>query len=164
MNQIKLEEKEERFCQFYRETGNGRKAALLAGYPAPDAEREALLLLADRRIQRRLDKLRKTGREKREEIAAGLRRIAFGPVGDAVRLAVFGRNLTEEELEQLDLFNLAELKVGEKGIEMKFYDRQKALVLLQGLEAENTAEKSSSFYDALEQGAAVLRKEAGTGE
>lgn len=162
MNQIKLEEKEERFCLFYRETGNGKEAALAAGYPARAAGVEALRLLADRRIQKRLGQLRKADRSRREdETAAGLRRLAFGPVNDAVRLALLGRELSPAELERLDLYNVSELKVGEKGVEMKFFDRQKALALLRELDADAPAERRSSFYEALEEGAAALRKEDG---
>ena len=47
MSQSKLEEREEDFCLFYREMGNGREAALAAGYPARTAEKEALRLLAE---------------------------------------------------------------------------------------------------------------------
>ena len=41
---MKLEGKEEEFCLFYREFGNGKKAALAAGYPARNAEVAALTL------------------------------------------------------------------------------------------------------------------------
>ena len=103
MNQLKLEEREEQFCLFYRETGNGKEAALAAGYPARTAGKKALALLADKRIQRRLGQLRRAGKSYREdEIAAGLRRLAFGPVNDAVRLAVLGRELSSDELERLE--------------------------------------------------------------
>lgn len=162
MNQLKLEEREEQFCLFYRETGNGKEAALAAGYPARTAGKKALALLSDKRIQRRLGQLRRAGKSYREdEIAAGLRRLAFGPVNDAVRLAVLGRELSSDELERLDLYCLSELKVGEKGIEMKFFDRQKAFALLRELEAGRAAGERSSFYEALEQGAAAFRAEDG---
>ncbi len=164
MNGPKLKEKEELFCLFYQVTGNGREAALLAGYSAEDAEKEALLLLKNRRIIRRLERLGKTGGCRREEIAAGFRRLAFGSVNDAVCLALMGKELSTDELLRLDLYNLSELKTGEKGIEMKFYDRQKALAMLMELESEGNSESHSSFYKALEQGAAVLRREGETGE
>ena len=165
MSQSKLEEREEDFCLFYREMGNGREAALAAGYPARTAEKEALRLLADRRIQRRLGQLRKAERSRREdEIAAGLRRLAFGPANDAVRLAVLGGELPAGELERMDFYCLSELKVGDKGIEMKFFDRQKALALLRELEAGSPAGRRSSFYEALEEGEAALRGGEGDGK
>ncbi len=156
---MKLEGKEEEFCLFYREFGNGKKAALAAGYPARNAEVAALTLLADKRIQRRLAQLRKGDKGRREdEIAAGLKQLAFGSVNDAVQLAVLGKENSSAELKRLDLRCLSELKVGEKGIEMKFFDRQKAFAMLRELDTEKAEENRSSFFEALEQGAEVLRK------
>lgn len=80
--------------------------------------------MADKRIQRRLAQLRKGDKGRREdEIAAGLKQLAFGSVNDAVQLAVLGKENSSAELKRLDLRCLSELKVGEKGIEMKFFDR-----------------------------------------
>ena len=44
---------------------------------------------------------------------------------------------------------------------MKFFDRQKAFALLRELDAGKAAGERSSFYEALEQGAAAFRAEDG---
>lgn len=62
------------------------------------------------------------------------------------------------ELEQLDLFCISEFKLSSKGIELKFFDRQKAFELLYIIASSADAEqKERSFYDALEKSAALLR-------
>ena len=70
-------------------------------------------------------------KELREAVAEGYRRLAFGPVGDAVRLM-----LTEEgewiDCGKLDLFNLAEIKRGKGTMELKFVSRLEALDRLAG--------------------------------
>ena len=86
------------------------------------------------------------GRESlRRTVEEGYRRLAFGPVGDAVRLM-----LAEEgdwvDYPHLDLFNVAELRRGKGTMEMKFVSRLEALES-GGLE---------SFCAALGQGARAL--------
>ena len=55
------------------------------------------------------------------------------------------------ELEQLDLFCISEFKLSSKGIELKFFDRQKAFELLYTIASSADAgKKERSFYDALE--------------
>ena len=80
----------------------------------------------------------KTGRETAED---GLRRLAFGDIADAVRLLYHSPESLEElecmsGLESLNLFAVSELKKGRDGLlEVKFYDRLKALQLLGELES-----------------------------
>lgn len=158
---MKLEKNEELFCCLYRRFADGKRAALLAGFPEREAEREAARLLSQGRIRRRIRQLEKTAGPGRGDVAAELYRLAFGPVNDAVRLAVRGGSLSDRALARLDLSALAELKVGEKGIEMKFFGREKAFALLRDLLDGETGEKRSSFYEALEKSVGALtRKEA----
>ena len=63
----------------------------------------------------------------REEILLALRKIALSSPNDAVTLALEGKDCY---VKGLDLWGLSELKVGEKGIEIKFADRVKAISLL----------------------------------
>ena len=159
MEHKRVSEREERFCLFYRRTGNGKEAALAAGYPPRSAERTALSLLGEKRIKKRLAALAADEATAEQELLqAGARRLAFGSVNDAVRLALDRENISPEELPKLDLFALSELKVTDKGLEMKFFDRLKALSLLRELCGSGSDEEKTSFYDALERSAAALQK------
>lgn len=83
----------------------------------------------------------------RQEVAAGLRRLAFGRGTDALRLL---RPEETPNVETLDLFNVSEIKQAKNGgLEIKFFDRQKALEKLAEL-AQATDEGAQPFYQALE--------------
>ena len=152
-------ERKERFCLFYHRTGNAKEAALAAGYPPRSAERTALSLLEENRVKKRLAALAAgESSAERELLLAGVRRLAFGSVNDAVRFCLDRESLVPGDLQKLDLFCLSELKVTDKGLEMKFFDRLKALTLLRELCGGTAEAERSSFYDALERGAAALQK------
>ena len=90
--------------------------------------------------------------ELREAVAEGYRRLAFGPVGDAVRL------MLAEEGEALvggalDLFNRAEVRRGKGVMELKFVDRLEALDRLARFCREEDRGGEDAFYQALSQGA-----------
>ena len=95
-----------------------------------------------------------------QEIRDGYRRLAFGPVTDAVKLLFLEEAPSPGQLEEMDLFPITEIKRPRTGgIEMKFCDRLKALEKLAQLEAQETQENGASFYQALESGARALRGE-----
>lgn len=90
-----------------------------------------------------------------KEVSEGLRRLAFGEIQDAVSLLFESEEGIIAKLPQLDLFNISEIKrVKGGGMEIKFFDRLKALEKLG--QAISTADKSQSksFYDALEKSTA----------
>ena len=102
---------------------------------------------------RRARKKRKKPDETAEE---GIRRLAFGDIRDAVRL-LYTTSDDIEILDSLDLYTVSELKRGKDGqLEMKFYDRLKALQYL--MEAENGRghEESRPLYEALKESALLL--------
>ena len=93
----------------------------------------------------------------RQEYTEGLRHLAFGEIQDAVRQIL-------PALGEMDLFNISEIKRPKGGgMEIKFFDRLKALEKLQALEAAegNTA---AAFYQALEAGAKCVWQEGGAGD
>ncbi len=94
----------------------------------------------------------------RETVESGYKRIAFGDISDAVRLAFCDEEVENRDFSGLDLFSVAELKRPRGGgIEIKFYDRVKALQCLAELE---TGEKSdTSFFETLEKSAKLLNHE-----
>ncbi len=102
-------------------------------------------------------------REKEAETAEeGFRRLAFGDIRGAVRLLYSEPGeITGQDAQDLDLFTVSELKRGKDGqLEMKFYDRLKALQCL--LEAENSRkdEKSRPLYEALRESARLLAEKS----
>lgn len=89
----------------------------------------------------------------KEEVREGLRRLAFGEIRDAVTLLFADENEIMERLPGLDLFNISEIKRPKGGgMEIKFFDRIKALERLKDTESETPAQPLS-FYRALEEGA-----------
>lgn len=93
------------------------------------------------------------GRQKKlwKAVEEGYRRLAFGPVGDAVKLM-----MAEEgqwlDYDQLDLQNVAELRRGKGTVEVKFFSRLEALDRLAQLAREESGGEDS-FYAALSAGA-----------
>lgn len=93
-----------------------------------------------------------------EKIIEGYEKIAFGSINDPIRL-LFCDEINPRALKRLDLFSVAEIKRPKGGgIEIKFFDRIKAL---QCLETMTQTEKRApgGFYEALESGANNLRRE-----
>ena len=142
-----LTAKEKRFCSFYVSSGTTREAAAAAGYSNPDKAGASLILRDDINAQiRSLYQI--YTKNAREKARAGYERLAFGNVSDAVRL-MFEENPADKDLNGYDLFNVAEIKRPKDGaMEIKFFDRIKALEKLESLE-ENVQDNVSRFYSAL---------------
>lgn len=98
--------------------------------------------------------------ELRRTVLEGYRKLALGPVGDAVKLM-----MAEEgewlDYAGLDLLNLAEMKRGKGVIELKFFNRLEALDRLAQLAREEQSAGLDRFCDALSQGARELYRESG---
>lgn len=90
-------------------------------------------------------------------IKCGYEKIAFGGVNDAVRL-LFTEAPDLAEFKNMDFFNIAEIKrVKGGGMEIKFYDRMKALECLKELGEKGG--KQSPLYRALEKCAKSFEEE-----
>lgn len=148
----KTTQKEKLFCRYYQQTGNYREAAARAGYSQP--ERQGLRLLGTKRIA---DELAESPCKApvSEEIIKGLRRLAFGSIADPIRL-MFAEDIPDN-IDSLDLFCVAEIKRPKGGgMEIKFFDRLKALEHLAQLSQEFTVSSAEPFYKALEDSAKEL--------
>lgn len=142
----KLTRKEQLFCLYYAQDRNGRQAAAKAGYKSPQIASTHLLDRKDIRdaIAENTSKTEPFA----AEIRAGYRKLAFGSVADALRL-VFG-DVPPERMDALDLFNVSEIKKPKDGaLEIKFFDRLKALEHLQQLEGGGGSDPALPFYEAL---------------
>ena len=136
----KLTKKEKAFCVGFINSGDIAEAQAYAGVTDGGA------LLCREEIR---DELKRLSRVYNESVAytasAGLKKLAIGDISDAVRL-LYEDNPDSETLRNMDFFMISEIRRKENSVEIKFYDRIKALSQL----GENTAtESEGSIYEAL---------------
>ncbi len=135
----KLTKKEQLFCRLYSAGESPRAAAAEAGFSPPGTA--SRLLLLRREINAEIKRL-KASAAAPPTAAEGLRKIAFGSITDAVKLAL-GDGDAYSSPETLDLFCVSEIKIPKEGaMEIKFFDRIKALSALS--ELENGGENDAS--------------------
>lgn len=124
------------FALKYAQCGNVYEAAIFAGASRAAAAFEGLKLFFTKSVRRKITE----AKLEKEECAAeqALRRIAFGRINDAVNL-VFADEVTPEMIEQADLYCVSEIKrIKGGGVEIKFFDRQKAAERLIDIENERS--------------------------
>ena len=82
----------------------------------------------------------------------GLRRIAFGSVCDAVRIALCEDIPSSRELKEMDLFLISEIRRPKEGsCEIKLHDRMKAMELLIAHGERHRSGIAAGFLEALSQ-------------
>ena len=153
-----LTDKEREFCCNYINTGNIKESAIKAGY-LKSPEKIGAKLLYKKEISSEIEKLYE---EKQKNLiykaCSGYERLAFGNIADAVRL-LYMEDPNDVNLEKMDLFNISEIKkVKGGGVEIKFFDRLKALEKMENIKVYN-AQEDGSFYSALEHTASLLENE-----
>ena len=84
----------------------------------------------------------------REELVSRLTEVACAKPNGAVQLA-FLREQDAPFIDQLDLMALAELKVGERAVEMKFIDRVKLVELLLGAMRKESGSVAAQLLEAM---------------
>lgn len=147
-----LTSKETEFCRQYAVLRNAREAAVRAGYVFPEAA--GLKLLCRPQINERIEAFSEHFRRS-AEAADGLRRIAFGSVADAVKLILSPE--VAAEADELDLFMISEIKLPKSGgIELKFFDRIKALEALGSVSDSVSENGAVPFINAIIEGAAAI--------
>lgn len=119
-------------------------------------EKSAMRLLNRKEIQSEIERIDKKRKRSEADISAGYLRLAFGCVSDAVKL-IFSEDITEEKIDELDLFNISEIKRKKGGdVEIKFFDRIKALERLSEM-SESDSLGEASIFDAIRKGASALK-------
>lgn len=155
MKKKTLSQREKDFCICYAQCGNSYEAAVKAGYVKnPAKEGERLLCRSDisdeiafleKQLEQTMGCLAKTGYQ----------RLAFGNIADAVSLLYMDKP-SKEELEKMDLFSVSEIKKPKDGaMEIKFFDKLKALEKLEILSTGKDKE-INPFYEALKAGVDIL--------
>ena len=148
---MSLKTRETDFCNYYVVCRNSREAAARAGFAFP--ERTGIRLLAKKEVIEEIERIVSNDRIASSAVD-GLRRIAFGSVADAVKLLLGD---VPDELEELDLFMVSEIKRSPNGgMEIKFYDRIKALDALLEAGDGRTDAKTPEFVDAIFKGSAAI--------
>lgn len=135
------------FCRYYAVLGNLFEAAGKSGISRGEA-----LQISRTRIFKR-EAAENMGAAAPELVLTGLERLAFGSANDALRL-VFSPDMDAEALEKLDVFNISEIKRDKSGgVEIRLFDRQKALERLWEYSAGRTErEAAAKLLDALRGG------------
>lgn len=153
---LKLNRKEELFCFFYSELRDARAAAALAGFSLTPRH-SGTKLLAREEIRAEIAKICKNQKVTSSEVSQGFRRLAFGSVADAFALLLREDYPDAAELEKMELFNVAEIKRPKSGgLEIKFFDRLKALDKLRESEQSASGGSAPDFFRALENSARAL--------
>ncbi len=136
----KLTKKERAFCVGFINTGDIAEAQAYSGVSDGGA------LLCREEIR---DELKRLSRVYNESVAytasAGLKKLAMGDISDAVRL-LYEDNPDSETLRTMNFFMISEIRRKEGAMEIKFFDRIKALSQL----CENSpVDSGGSIYDAI---------------
>ena len=136
-----------RFCQTYLRTLDPQYAARIAG-----AE-DGFALLRDPKVRKALERMREASAAQitREDAVRRMGELAFGRANDAAALAL-AAPADRTDVAELDLSAVSELKVSEKGVEVRFIDRVRALEVLCTL-LGGSADDAADFFRALEDAA-----------
>ena len=141
MTQIrrKLKPRERLFCRCYADSGDALRAAKEAGF-LKDSRRVSGKLLSDDAVLEEISRLLSLRQRPLGNLAAiGYHKLAFGSVSDALRL-LYAEQPDAEELEQMDLFMISDIRRNRDGmLEIKFFDRLKALEKLDAAAREDNA-------------------------
>lgn len=136
MSLSSIPKKQRAFCCNYVLLGNISEAAVCAGFNREDALIQGVKCLQNPKCKMLISQLREVLSDN-GSVISGLKRLAFGNCSDAVYLVFADELPPPSVINKLDLFNVSEIKrIKGGGVEVKLFDRQKALEKL--FEFENT--------------------------
>lgn len=140
---MEKKENEDAFCRAYLRTMDPERAAAESGC------RNGFSMLRRRTVRERLERMREAaaGQLRREDVLRRLAELAFGRANDGAGLAL---RPGETDPEGVDLSAVSELKVTDKGVEVKFVDRVRALETLWNLLESGGDGGAEELYRALE--------------
>ncbi len=159
-NKRRLTPKEKLFCMYFVNSADAKQSAIDAGYIKYPTQK-ALTLLSRSDVADEIATLAKENSRVMSKVArCGYKRLAFGSIADAINL-LYMESPTKKQLQDMDLFMVSEIKKPKDGaMEIKFYDRLKALEKLSD-EQEDSNSGTNSLLDALSLGAQNLSHSAG---
>lgn len=116
------------FCCNYARLGNIFEAALKSGFPPETALADGIEIMNQTKYRKLIERFMQKNTVSESAVMTGLERLAFGRANDAALLVFSDEMPTSEQIGSLDLFNVSEMKkVKGGGVEIKLFDRQKAL-------------------------------------
>lgn len=151
-----LNARQKLFCHWFALTRDAQGAADRC-FRAPEKREEALRLLQTPLAQDYLRQVEAAlgGEGLTATAEEGYRRLAFGPVTDAVRL-MFPAEDETPPLEEMDLYNISKISQAKGGLEITFFDRLEALDRLAAQQKETAVQQDAlGFLDAVAAGAAA---------
>lgn len=121
-----MKQREKEFCRLTAVLGNPLTAARRAGYKHPDDAWTELIARPD--IADEIGRVaREVGKVFRDTLMCSVYRLMAEDNSDAVRL-VYRDQISDEEIRRMNLSGVAEIKrTKDKSVEIKFFDRIKAL-------------------------------------
>lgn len=146
MKKLNLKDFAMHFCR----SRNAVESAIAVGVSPLKAKLEGLRMLSKKQTQTAVKQYSQSASFSEAEIISGLERLAFGRTNDAAAL-VFAEEITSYRIEHADLFNVSEIKkIKGGGVEIKFFDRQKALEkLAEYTEKQQSAKQAKTLVDAI---------------
>lgn len=107
-------------------------------------------------IQSEIERIDSAAKVLPGEIINGWRKMAFGSAADAFKLVLSDEPVSEQDIYCLDLTNISEIKKPKGGgLEIKFFDRLKAIEKLAEISAGAQTDELMPFYTAIERSAAA---------
>ena len=136
-----MRKRDKTFCVYVAQGKSLEEASILSGYE----ENKGVTLITKPEIIKEIMK---------NLSVIGYQQLAFGSIADCISL-VTEEKVSKEDLQNMNLFMISEIKKPKDGaMEIKFFDRLKALEKLQNyLDGES---QCVPFYEALEKGAKAL--------
>ncbi len=158
-----LRAKEKIFAYYFHKLRNVREAAIKAGYSSFFAEKNGTRLISRKDVKEYIAKLDEKQKEDTLyfDVVSGLKRLAFGEVNDGVKLMFKNEEEANKYVDELNLFNVSEIKKPkENSLEIKFFDRYKALeILCKLMETDQGKKDVANFYTALENSVSANHRE-----
>lgn len=147
----KLTSKERLFCVYYANSADIEQSVKNAGYKK-EYRKKALLLLSRKEVCDEINRILDIRRKVKKNMAIhGYERLAFAKVKDSVRLLFMSKDELHK-LTNLDLYAVSEIKkLKDGGMEIKFFDKLKALEKLEQL-SQKDDDTASDFLSALNMG------------
>lgn len=115
------------FALHFSFSRNPTESAVATGVAPLRAKIEGLKLLSRKTVRKAVEQADSEKLFSDKAVLSGLERLAFGRTNDAAAL-VFAEEVTPAKIQQADLYNVSEIKkIKGGGVEIKFFDRQKAM-------------------------------------
>lgn len=141
-----LKHRESEFCRLTAVLGDPAEAARRAGYKEPAQAWPELITRRD--IADEIHRVTvEVSKVFRDTMICGIYRLMSCDNGDAVKL-LYHDEISDREIDELNLSGVAEIKRTDKGVELKLFDRLRALDKLR--ELNDTVSGSQSAGGLLE--------------